>query len=71
MYFDLQTLFNLIESLWIDQIEAGPGGAGKVQADQLVLSEQVGSRTERIIVFSIFHHLTALLAFFLVFSLLQ
>ena len=23
------------------QIEAGPGGAGKVQADQLVLSEQV------------------------------
>ena len=56
MYF----LVVLIESLWIGQIEAGPGGAGKVQADQLVLSEQVGR------IFSLFHHLTAL-----AFSLLQ
>ena len=71
MNFVANTLYNQIDSSWIPQIEAGPGGAGKVQADQLVLSEQVGSRTERIIVFSTFHHLTALLAFFLVFSLLQ
>ena len=41
MYFGAKNLVVLIESLWIGQIEAGPGGAGKVQADQLVLSEQV------------------------------
>ena len=33
--------FAMVEQSLPPQIEAGPGGAGKVQADQLVLSEQV------------------------------
>ena len=45
MNFVANILYNQIDSFWIPQIEAGPGGAGKVQADQLVLSEQVGAPT--------------------------
>ena len=53
MNFVANTLYNQVDSSWIPQIEAGPGGAGKVQADQLVLSEQVGAPTWEE---TLFHH---------------